>query len=87
MLRISRSVLAAARGSIGERDDLIPSQESARGREAATRAAQKEQRPCNSYTAQRVSAATQAQKGQHIGNKRPSGLMQGQLGQLKDCVT
>ena len=43
MLRISRSVSAATRGSIGERDDLIPSQESTRGREAAVRAVQREQ--------------------------------------------
>ena len=43
MLRISRSVLAAARGSIGERDDMIPSQESARGREAIVKAVQREQ--------------------------------------------
>ena len=43
LLRISRSVLAAARGSIGERDDMIPSQELARGKEAVVRPTQREQ--------------------------------------------
>ena len=39
LLRISRSFSAVARGNIGERDDMILGQESARGREATTRAA------------------------------------------------
>ena len=42
LLRISRSLSAATRGSIGERDDLIPGQESTRGREAPVRAVQRE---------------------------------------------
>ena len=49
MLRISRSVSAAVRGSICERDDLIPSQESARGREASIKVAQRKQQLRSSY--------------------------------------
>ena len=43
MIIISISVSAAARHSVSERDDLILSQESVRGREATVKAVQREQ--------------------------------------------
>ena len=87
MLRISKSILAAARGSIGGRDDLIPGQECNKrkrsSRLSSAAIAQKRQRRGFRGSA----GLTKAQKGQRRGSRRPAGLMQAQPGQRRGSVT
>ena len=87
MLRISRSVSATVRGSIGKRDVLILGQECSKRQRSsrlssAERAATAQCRGFRCYA-----EAMRAQKGKHRGIRRPAGLMQAQPGECRGSVT